>query len=185
MVLLEPWTVYGDAVQTGTDDYTKAVDVPDIGVLPPPGRYLGTVATSGQRPVFARFAVPARREGAKGDPCRRISVDIGEHRLPAVSPVTIVFVGIEHHQTLLPYESQAHPCQQPVGGPNDQMCHPAALENSLDADIELENRSQASAAMTNECRAVAETFHVNGRQVLRAVSHIPTTDLCSESISDR
>ena len=68
---LDPWTVYGEAADTtGRFD---AVDVPDIGVLPPAGRYRGMVRSrSGVAP--ATLVVPGPSD-VPGHRYRRITIE--------------------------------------------------------------------------------------------------------------
>jgi hypothetical protein len=80
---LHPWTVFGDAVLAGDGGTLPTIDVTDIGVLPPAGRYLGTVACEGVAPRAARFRVPARIDGNHIGGCRRITVELtGEQHTP-------------------------------------------------------------------------------------------------------
>lgn len=75
---LDPWTVYGEMDRT---EIGWAIDVPDIGVLPPPGRYLGTVLSPEPVPVTIVIPRPARDERGT---YRRIELDPGQ--LPFPSP---------------------------------------------------------------------------------------------------
>lgn len=69
---LDPWTVYGEAADiTGRLD---AVDVPDVGILPPAGRYQGTVRSrSGVAP--ANLIVPAPTDTPGHARYRRITIE--------------------------------------------------------------------------------------------------------------
>ena len=69
---LDPWTVYGEA--TDTTGRLDAVDVPDVGILPPAGRYQGTVRShSGVAP--ATLVVPAPTDACRHAGYRRISIE--------------------------------------------------------------------------------------------------------------
>ena len=69
---LDPWTVYGEAADT--TGRLDAVDVPDIGVLPPAGRYRGTVRSrSGVAP--ATHVVPAPTDVSRHPRYRRITIE--------------------------------------------------------------------------------------------------------------
>jgi hypothetical protein len=92
---LDPWTVFGDAVLAGDGGALPTIDVPDIGVLPPAGRYLGTVACEGVAPRAAWFRVPARINGKHLGGCRRIAVELsGKQNTPYRSPVAMVFEAV-------------------------------------------------------------------------------------------
>jgi hypothetical protein len=95
VVPLDSWTVFGVAVLPHDGGTLAAVDVPDIGVLPPAGRYLGTVACDGVAPRSARFRVPARTYGHSSG-SRRIAVElIGEHDVRYRTPIAVVFEAFE------------------------------------------------------------------------------------------
>ena len=69
---LDPWTVYGDAAET--TGKLDAVDVPDVGILPPAGRYKGTVRSlSGIAP--ATLFVPAPSDAPGHARYRRIRIE--------------------------------------------------------------------------------------------------------------
>ena len=92
---IEPWTVYGDAVSP-QDVGPTVVEVPDIGVLPPPGRYLGTVAFEACRPVPAHLTVNARAYGCPAGVARRIKLEFGPSALVGVGPrVAVVFEAVD------------------------------------------------------------------------------------------
>ena len=69
---LDPWTIYGEAADaTGKLD---AVEVPDIGVLPPAGRYWGTVR-SRSGAALATLVVPAPSNAFEHARYRRIAIE--------------------------------------------------------------------------------------------------------------
>ena len=69
---LDPWTVYGEAADT--TGRLDAVDVPDIGILPPAGRNRGTVRSrSGVAP--ATLVVPATTDVSRHPRYRRITIE--------------------------------------------------------------------------------------------------------------
>lgn len=90
---LEPWTVYGRLVQE-VGPAAGGIDVCDIGVLPPPGCYLGTL--SGETgPIRARLTVCPRRTCEHAG-YRLVGYEvIGPGRLAQQSAVTVVFDAVQ------------------------------------------------------------------------------------------
>ena len=70
MTRLDPWTVYGDSAAPEQ----RAVDVPDIGVLPPAGRYRGRIR-SGSGTAPAILVVPALTDAGRSAGYRRIRIE--------------------------------------------------------------------------------------------------------------
>ena len=92
-VQLDPWTVYGE-IAPGNPGMSIGVDVPDIGVLPPPGRYLGTLTgTSGSVPV--RVTVVGQPEDKRGGRCRLRAESGREIVLSTGDTVAIRFEAVE------------------------------------------------------------------------------------------
>jgi hypothetical protein len=93
VIPVDSWTVYGEVCPDEHEAGSLAVDVPDIGVLPPPGRYRGTVRT-GAGPVPAQLVVERAAQDATPR-LQRVTViplgACGEVR----SPLPIVFTGVE------------------------------------------------------------------------------------------
>jgi hypothetical protein len=92
--LVDPWTVYGDVRSDipGTDSLQVAI--PDVGILPPAGRYIGEVAVNGGAPVDVAFTVPARSIERERE--RRLSIDLPDRPVACTgSRVTVRFRGVE------------------------------------------------------------------------------------------
>ena len=89
-VALDPWTVYGALVDPRGTGRSVAVEVPDIGVLPPPGLYGGSVNVPAG-PVSVRLTVsprdPSRTDGRRGVTVELLSSE--PHVL--TSPVPLIF----------------------------------------------------------------------------------------------
>ena len=75
---LDPWTLYGELV-AGQRVTSAQMTVPDIGVHPPPGRYLGTLIASKEMP--ARITISGRASNEPG-PRWLIELEVIGDRLP-------------------------------------------------------------------------------------------------------
>lgn len=90
---LESWTVYGDLVPAAAPG-PASIDICDIGVLPPPGCYLGILSGEGG-PHRARLTVGPRRTGDP-DGYRRVAYEvIGPGSLSQRTPVSVTFEAVE------------------------------------------------------------------------------------------
>jgi hypothetical protein len=94
LLRLDPWTVYGDVADSGETPFSVRIAVPDIGVLPPEGRYLGTLRYEAG-PMPARLTVRPRQPG-NDDGMRWVSVEL-EIPMPirADARVAVVFEAME------------------------------------------------------------------------------------------
>jgi hypothetical protein len=74
LVPLEPWKVYGDAVGVMDAGTKNQVDVLNIGILPPPGRYGVSIGVEDGPSVPGQVSVPLPSGSNAGH--RRLTVDL-------------------------------------------------------------------------------------------------------------
>ncbi len=99
LVPLDPWIVYAEPV-VGDDREVFEVDVPEIGVLPPAGNYVGTVTSTSEDRCVVRITVPARSDRGDVASFRRLLLEIaGPLGVSIPSPTRLVFQAIQHKET--------------------------------------------------------------------------------------